>query len=313
MKDKISKDRITGSFPSMLFILAAMLLTVSVEAQQKILERSSPAYPEWMMHHPEGYLVCMSEGPTLAAAQNLLEQELLRQIAGAAAVYIHAETSADSGKEGDYEWDNFRNTVTATIARLPFISDVTLAKCKDIYWDHTADKTSGKHTYRMTALYPFASDSRQKLIDQYKAYDAGLEKSLLRLEEDWAAVNSSSEISKSESELAALAESFPDTNRRMRSLKALELYRSIRKSLSLEADIEEKGICRLRVMRGEMPFHVDARLDVTSECASDIKVRKDSEGWTIRFNTDDCIEDEPNSLKITLRDNGVRLKTSVSF
>ncbi len=312
MKLNLYIDMILTS-PLRIILVLYLLLAMPLHAEFKIVERSSDKTPDWMLHHPHDYLVCMSEGQTMAEAQQLLLQEILRQIAGAVATHVESEVVADMGKEGDREWDNFRNTITATIANLPYISDVTLAKCKDIYWDHAIDKAKGVETYRMTALYPFDTSMRQTLINQYETYNATLEDTLDKLERNWKLVSSSVELDKAESELEVLSKSFPDANRRMRCQQASKLYRGIRKSLSLEAEVIAEGLCKVRVLRGDLLFHIEGRLDVSSDCASDIKVTKDPEGWTVKFDTSDCIKDEPNSLKITLRDKGTRLKTSVSF
>lgn len=296
-----------------MILLYSFLSPVSLHAELKVVESSNAKLPEWMMHHPQDHLVCMSEGSTLAEAQRRLEQEILRQVAGAVAVYVQSETVVDMGKEEDKEWDNFRNTITTAIANLPFISDITLAKCKDTYWDHAIDKATGVDTYRMTALYPFDSHTRQALINQYEAYDAQLEDNLDRLERCWEEINSSVDVAKAESELEVLSQSFPDANRRKRCRLALDLYRDISKNLSLEAEIISDHVCIVRVLRGSALFHVEGRLDVSSECATDIKVKRVPEGWTIRFNTDDCLKDDLNSLSITLRSSGIRLKTSIGI
>lgn len=296
-----------------MILLYSFLSPVSLHAELKVVESSNAKLPEWMMHHPQDHLVCMSEGSTLAEAQRRLEQEILRQVAGAVAVYVQAETVADMGKEGDKEWDNFQNTITTTIANLPFISDITLAKCKDTYWDRAIDKATGTEIYRMTALYPFDSYTRQALISQYEAYDSQLEDTLDRLEHFWTEVSSSVDVAKAESELEMLSQSFPDANRRKRCQTALNLYRGISKTLSLEAEVTSDGVCIVKVLRGSELFHVEGRIDVSSECATDIKVKKVPEGWTVRFNTDDCLKDEINSLKITLYSSGIRLKTTASI
>lgn len=301
------------SLISLLILTSSLFLPTYLHAELKVIERSADKIPDWMMQHTQDHLVCMAQGNSLSEARQLLEQELLRQVASAIAVHIEGATIADSGIEAGQEWDTFHSNLATSIARLPFITDITLAKCKDIYWDHVIDKNSGKECYRITALYPFDSNIREKLINQYETYDSDLEKTLVEIEERWKIINSSGDAAQAVATLEALSESFLDSNRRNRCKSTLELYGKIGNSLSLEATILSEGVCQVRVMRGNTVFHTEGRIDVVSGCASNIKVAKDEVGWTIRYSNEDCLDDEPNSLKITLRDKGLRLKTEVNF
>lgn len=301
------------SLLSHLILISVLLQPNPAYAELKVLERSADKLPEWIKLHTQDYLLPYAEGTSLNEARRLLEQELLRQVASAVAIHVEGTTVTDAGVNGDHEWDTYHNYLTASIARLPFITDITLAKCKDIYWDHVIEKNSGKECYRMTALYPFDAKTRERLISQYEAFDYDLERALVEIEERWKTINSSADISTAESQLEALSQSFIDSNRIKRCQNALELYGKIRNSLSLEGTILSEGLCHVRVLRGNTLFHTEGRINVSSECASDIKVTKNSEGWSIQFNNEDCLKDEANSLKITLRDNGIRLKTEVSF
>lgn len=282
-------------------------------AEMKVVERSSRNAPEWMMQPPEDYLVAIASASTLQEAQSQVEQELLRKVMSAVAVNVEGETVADSGMEDDKEWDNFYSRLSVRAAQLPFVSDISLAKCKDTYWEHSCDKVSSKDCYDIYVLYPFDSVTRKKLIEEYEAYDSKMTDSLLRLEEGWKDVAEYEGIVKAEGELSGLVAWFPDMQRRKRVEKTLELYRSIKSSLVLVGEIVAKGKCRIRVMRGDKVFKIQGRLDVTSNCASKIAVHPEGDGWIVTFNTEDCLEDEDNNLKISLRSAGIGLKATISF
>ncbi len=294
-------------------MLSFLLVCVLANGEMKVVERSSKKAPEWVNHHPGGYLVAIASAPTLQEAQCRVEQELLRKVMSAIAVNVEGETLSDAGVEEGREWDNFYSRLSVRAAQLPFVSDISLAKSKDTYWEHSHDKSSGKDNYDLYVLYPFGSSARQKLINDYEAYDSKMEDTLKSLESGLQDAGSYEEISQAEGELEGLMKWFPDLQRRKRAEKTLETYRKIKSSLSLVGEIVGKGKCRVRVMRGDKVFKVEGRLEVSSNCATKIAVRPESEGWIVTFNTDDCLEDEDNVLKISLRGACIGLKTTVTF
>lgn len=295
------------------FLLLLIISSVSAFGEMKVVDRSKKKVPEWIMQHPEEYLVAIAFGSTLQEAQSRVEQELLRRVMSAVAVNVEGETLIDSGVVDDKEWDNFYSRLSVRVAQLPFVSDISLAKCKDTYWEHSYDKDSSKDSYGIYVLYPFDSATRQTLIGEYDAYDSKMERSLLRLEEGLKDVEEYDAIPQAEGELEGLLTWFPDMQRRKRVEKTLELYRSIKTNLALIGELVAKGECRVMVMKGDKVFKIQGRLEATSNCASQIAVCPDGKGWIVTFNTEDCLEDEDNFLKISLRGTGIGLKTVVSF
>ena len=293
--------------------MVVILTSLSIYGEQKVMERSAKKAPDWVMQHPEGFLVAIATGETMQDAQNRVEQELLRKVMSSIAVNVEGETRTDSGVEEDKEWDNFYSNLSVRVAQLPFVTDISLAKCKDTYWVHTFDKSDSKDSYQMYVLYPFDSSTRQKLIGEYNAYDLKMEASLNKLESDLDELKEFSSIVEAEGELEGLKEWFPDMQRRKRAEKTLEQYRSVKRSLAIVGEIIANGKCSVRVMRGNSIFHIPGRLEATSNCASKIAVVPDNDGWIVTFNTEDCLDDEDNTLKISLKGAGVGLKTTVNF
>lgn len=279
----------------------------------KVVERSLKKLPGWILQKPEDCLLVIGRGPTLQDAQRDAEQELLRQVISGVAVNVRSEATSESVKEGDKEWESFLSRVSARSADLPFLSGITLAKCSDTYWEKVLDKTTGKESFRIYFLYPFDSSVRGKLIDEYMAYDRSMEDKLEELERKYESTATLEGLAIAESELETLSEWFPDAQRANRSEKVLGLYKQIRKSLQLVGEMVCPGECKVKVMRGNSPFSVPGRLEVSSNCASRIKVIAEDKGWRVTFNTDDCLAWEENTLKFALRGAGLNLKGSISF
>ena len=295
------------------FLLSVLISSISVYGEMKVVERSSKKMPEWILSHPEDYIVAIALASTLQEAQGRVEQELLRKVMSAVAVNVEGETVSDSGVKGGNEWDDFYSHLSVRAAQLPFVSDITLAKCKESYWEHVLDKDSGEDSYRLYVLYPFSSATRQNLIGRYEAYDKSMEDILERNESGYQEVSSFEDLSVAEGELEGLIEWFPDNLRRSRAQKALELYRQIKRSLVLVGNITAKGECTVKVMRGDRIFKLHGKLKATSNCASQINIQPEQTGWRVRFNTDDCLKYEDNHLKLTLNSYGINLKTTVDF
>lgn len=297
------------------YFIVVILVSISFlgYGEVKVLERSAKKTPEWILQKPADHLLVMGNGETLKDAQQEAEQELLRQVISSVAVNVRSEAYSESGKEGDKEWESFLSRLSSRSAELPFLSDISLAKCRDTYWERVVEKTTGKESFRIYFLYPFTSSVRGKLIEEYVAYDRRMEDKLAELERKYETTGTLEELTIAESELETLSEWFPDSQRAHRSEKVLGLYKNIRKSLQLVGEMVGKGECKVRVMRGNSPFSVPGRLEVTSNCASGIKVFTEDKGWRVTFNTDDCLAWEENSLKLSLRGAGLNLKGSMSF
>ncbi len=280
-------------------------------AEMKVLERSASKTPEWLKQKPVDHLLVMVYGSNLAEAQHEAEAELLRQVVGSIAVNVRSEVISEMGvKEGD-EWETFVSRVDSRSAALPFLTDVTLAKSSDTYWERSVDKKSGEENYALYILYPFDSVTRGKLIAEYTAYDRGMEDKLNTLERHYEEIASFEELTKGEAELKSLSEWFPDAQRQTRACKLQDLYRSLRKDLHLLDRKIGKGEYLVSVQRGGKPFKMSGRLEVKSNCASQIKVISVEDGWRITFNTEDCLEWEENSLNLTLKTTGLTLKSEI--
>lgn len=290
----------------------ASVTTFPLCAEKKVVERSSKSVPEWIARHPVDHLVVVAEGNTMQEAQQRAELELLRKVISAVAVNVEGKIVTQSSVGPDGESDTMHSGMKARLAQLPFVSDITLARCTDTYWQRSSDKSAGS-IYELYALYPFDTATRTRMTDSYERYDAEMEETLRSLENDLPTLADYEGISSAEGKLEGLTEWFPDKPRRARAVNTLEQYRRIKENLSLVAEDAGSGKCHVMVLRGDNVFHVNGRLEVTSECASRITVRPDGDGWSVTYNDEDCLPDEDNTLQLSLRVPGLRLKAVYSF
>lgn len=304
----------------MLLMLFTLTASAAFADDWKIVERSEKKVPEWVNEGQKlGTLLVSAVSPSLQDARTTAERTLMRSIVQAIATNVTSSSSqtdsniADGDKVATRE--EYLSSLEIAAAKLPFIKGVSLSEALGQYWERRENKSSKQSLYHLTVLYPMPDSELEKMRRDFEKYDGEKTAEYKRWAAAYDEVSSVEQISSAVASLTALEEYFFDSVRKAEAnglqKRYTDLYRMVTMSSTKTGDQE---FTVRTTLRGK-PFATGKTPEVTSECASRITVEPIDNGTAFRvtYSDEDCLPDEPNSLKASLRLNSARLSTTMHF
>ncbi len=303
-----------------LFLLCCVLAAAisGVNAEEKVVQKSSKKVPGWMTSHPEGYLIVTVDAPTIAKAQELAMEQVRRRIIESVATNITSTVRTEDTQttiNGNVDSsEKFESISKVTAANLPFIKDISETKIEDIYWEKLQNKQTKRESYTYSIKYPFSRSELKQLQAEFDALESDKTSQLKALEANIGSVSSASEIKEAVGKLDELSTFFFDDTR----LKQCETLRARYNSLYADINMTWRkldGDNRYLIyftLQGRA-FQVTTVPKVTSECASQIQVKACDQGFIVTCDTQDCLPDEENTLEATVRINGKSKKCTINL
>lgn len=303
-----------------LLLLFALTAPVSLADNWKVVERSEKSVPAWVNEGQQsGTLMVQAVSPSLQEARSMAERTLMRSIVQAIATNVNSSSrQSDSNvAEGDKvsTREEFVSSLEIAAAKLPFIKGVSLSEALGQYWERRENKSSKESLYYLNVLYPMPDSELEKMRREFEKYDGEKNAEYKRLETAYDDVTSVEQISSAVASLTALDEYFFDSVRKAEAAGLQKRYNDLYRMVTMSADkTGDKEFTVRTTLRGK-PFVTGKIPEVTSECASRIKVEPIENGAAFRvtYSDEDCLEDEQNSLKASIRLSTARLNTTMHF
>lgn len=309
-----------GSFILNVFLLIVLAGGARAYADDwKTVETSQKNVPEWLAEdQKEGFLWAVVEARSLQEARSQAEKSLFSSIVQAVAANVTSVSRQESIEESVdgriSSKEEFATRLDVAAANLPFIKGVSLSEARQ-YWVCRENKKTHQKLYVLTVRYPMPEAELQKMRTEFEAYDREMVTRYERLLSGFQQVSSVEDINEAISGLQALQEYFFDPVRLAEATGLEKRYRDLFKSITLTYEQIGKNEFILRTQLRGAPFVTGKIPEVTSGCASRIKVTPNSDGasFTLTFSSEDCLDYEDNSLKATLRLSSARLSTDIHF
>jgi len=286
----------------------------------KTVESSDKKMPEWLGASPaSGYIVVTAEAPSLQEARKMAEGEILRTIIQAVATNVTYQSMQTSSNKVENDrvttTDDYSSNYELAAAQLPFIKGVSLSEAAGTYWERRENKRSKQNLYVFTVLYPFSESELAELRAKFEAYDGEKTAAFNRLKAGYETVSSTEGIDEAIGTLTDLKEYFFDSVRRQEAESLLKRYRDLFRAVSLVGERTGDNSYVVRTMLRGIPFVSGRTPQVTSDCANRIKVTPHADGtaFDVTFNTEDCLDGELNSLKVSLRLGVARLSAELEI
>lgn len=307
-------------FRLLLGLVVVLMSVADVAADNwKTVETSEKRLPDWVKEgHREGFLLVTAEAPSLQEARALAEKNLFSSIVQAVAANVVSSSKLVGTEETVNDSINYReefsNRLEVSAARLPFIKGVSLSEAKQ-YWERREDKKTHQKLYVLTVRYPLSEAELQKMRSEFEAYDRAKAEEYSRLESAFSSVSSVEEINEAITSLESLQEYFFDSVRHSQAAGLQQRYRDLFRMVTLTGEKVGPNEFLLRTQLRDAPFVTGKIPEVTSECASRIKVTPNPGGstFTVTFSSEDCLDTEVNSLKAIMRLQSGRLSTTLHF
>lgn len=299
--------------------MAVAAMTAARADNWKTVERSEKPMPAWMSKpQTAGYITVTAEAPSLQEARRMAEQEIMRTIIQAVATNVNFSAVQSSANKVENDrvttTEDYTSEYELAAARLPFIKGVSLSE-GSTYWERRENKQSKQKLYVFTARYPFSESELADLRAKFEEYDGEKTAAFNRVKAGFDTVDSTEGINEAIATLTDLGEYFFDSVRRSEAESLLKRYRDLFRSVNLVGERTGKESYIVRAMLRGKPFATGRAPQVTSDCATRIKVVPAADGmsYDVTFSTEDCIEGELNTLKATLRLGTARLSCDLDI
>lgn len=304
----------------LLWLLLAFTAPVATADNWKVIERSEKSVPSWLGEgHREGTLMVSAVSPSLQEARSMAEKDLMRSIVQAVATNVTSSMSQTGSNlmEGNKVTtrEEFLSNLEITAAKLPFIKGVSLSEAIGQYWERRENKSTKETLYYLSVLYPMPRSELERMRHEFEIYDGQKQAEYKRLAAAYDEVASVEEIGGALASLDALEEYFFDSVRKAEAAGLRKQYADLYGMVVMSSDkTGEREFTVRTTLRGK-PFATGKIPEVTSECASRIKVEpiEDGTAFRVTYTDEDCLDGELNSLKASMRLSSARLNTTMHF
>ncbi|MFA7116486.1 MAG: hypothetical protein WC140_04555 [Bacteroidales bacterium] len=202
-----------------LLIGLTLLMCLPLSAERyKVKETSHGKMPHWAKSVEENYLIITATGHTLADAQATVLAKLKQAMCESVATNIIAETEfkqSSVNENGVFnKKDEYRNKIHTETTKMSYLSNVTLAKVEDYYWERRQYKKTKKIEYFYAIKYPFTIFELKSLVINYEKLQQKLNNRLEELQNHTKAIESLEEISEKINKVKELQNEFAEKDNR---------------------------------------------------------------------------------------------------
>ena len=292
--------------PLVLFSLCAGL-----SAKDRVVEKSGKT-PGWLMTSDQYSFSVMAQDTDLSAARQKCLDDIRQYIVNSIASNITSvETSTvdsdiDNGLEDLYT--TYSSQLKTAAAKLPFLTGITLSNALEVYWEKCRKKSDGTYYYNYHVLYPFTVKERDKLIKQFKEYDAEKYAALVALREAYPHLADVSMIDAGIRDLEPLVTYFFDDVRKKEAESLLSTYKRAYSLISLVPESQELGYFAYNLMLDGHKITCSKAPQLRSETAYDVELRPEAGGYVITYDYTYCYPSDDNYIQIIYSFPGATLK-----
>ena len=302
----------------LLFAMTAAVAAYAQKAQYKVEESSAKKMPEWVMSTEKDYLIVTATGGDIEEAKAAVIESVKRQIAQSIATRIVAEsnlqTSAFESGDSFSKSQSLETSVMSRTAKLPFIGEISLSKAADYYWERRYYRSTGRYDYFYAVKYPFSDFEMRQLVTDYQLYDKELNERLAKFGTDLDFVSSIEEIGENINNLRVFLNEFDVQDPRYNQVQILSnRYRELYDQITIDWFQEKKGIVVANLTLGGRGISTSQRPVLRSNCASQITSSFEGNALVIRYNDDNCYDEDENYIDLRLKAGNKYISERIFF
>ena len=286
-----------------LSIILAITVSLSLFGQYKVVESSTRRAPSWVNSVQDQYLIVSAEAQSIEQAKEAVLANIKKQITQSIASRIVSESNLfSSALQADGSVSKTQvveSAVMSRTAKLPFISEISLSKAEEYYWEKRHYKKRGEYLYFYAVKYPFSDYEMKKLIMDYEQHDKALNQQLAEYEIAIDNVISVEDIDSYITKITAFKEEFDYTDPRFKQVEGLiTRFRQLYNNIDMDAFQEKKGLIVLTFNLGNREISTTQRPTLSSNCATELSYSYEGNTLLVRYNSDNCYADDENYIDI---------------
>ena len=286
-----------------LMTLAIISLSFTLFGQYKVIESSIKRVPEWIYSVEDGYLIVSATGNSIEQAKEAVLANVKKQITQSIASQIVSETNLFSSylqsEDGFHKEQAVESAIMSRTAKLPFISEITLSKAEDYYWEKRHYKKEQRYEYFYVIKYPFSEFEMKMLVMEYEEHDKHLNAQLKEYEDGIENIVTIEDIAANITKINAFKDEFDTTDPRYKQVEGIiTRYRQLYDNINIDAVQQKKGTITATLTLGSREISTSQRPNISSNCATEISYSYEGNTLVIRYNSENCYEDDENYIDI---------------
>lgn len=277
-------------------------------AQWKTVEKSSKKQPTWVGGAERNYLIVSAEASTIEDAKEKILISLKQQIVGAVATQIESTTTIErneimTGNKSNYI-ENTNSSIRSKLAKIPFVSEVSLSKAKDFYWEKLYNKKDRLYKYEYHIRYLFTDFEISSLVNEFNKREEFLNKQLDQYKQRLDQIDCVEDIDLTLSELQAFLTEFDEEDSRYAQIEQLcNNYRKLYQYITIQQKTRTTpNKVTIGLYLDHKPISCKQIPQLLSNCVSMLNVVPEDKGiFHISFNRESCYEEDDNFIDIRFR------------
>lgn len=293
-------------------LVLSLVVIASMAQNYKVLERSEKKTPAWVGRSGEGCICVSATADDMEAARAQCMRSIKIEIIEAIAVNIVSESKSymENKQTDDVSSfvNDFMSSSTTKAAQLPFITGISPSKITNTYWEKLQDKSTRKITYMVVVQYPLTDNELNEYRREFQKLDNAMEQQTLDLEKGVRNVSSLEELDNGLIKIQECIEYFFDSRRKKWAEGVAEQYRMIPSRLSLHGKEGRDDSYTVWLELDGRKITPAGNPKITSNCAGDLKFKRNGQDYIISYDTSDCLSDEQNILEVSFRIKGKTIR-----
>ena len=299
-------------------LLCAFLSLVAsgLAAKDRVVEKSGKT-PDWLMTSDENGFSVFAKSDDINVARDRCLDDIRQYIVNTIAsniTSVETNTMDLQNRDGlETLYTTYNSELKTAAAKLPFLTGITLSNALEVYWEKCKSREDGSFYYNYHVLYPFTVAQRNRMIKEFKEYDAEKYGLLMHLKEGYSALSDVSEIDAGIRELEPLVEYFFDDVRKSETESVMRLYRSAYSKISLVPESKEPGRFVYRLVLDGRTVTCSRPPALRSETAVSLELRPYGSSYELTYDYSLCLPTDDNYVLISYSFPGKTLRYRHQF
>lgn len=298
--------------------LLFLLLSVTVSAQDKIVERSAKKAPAWIgTANPDSFTVSATDA-TLDGAQHKCMADIKQNIITTIAANITSEEKYKASQITENELmtvlEDYSSDVKTQGAILPFLTGISISNATDIYWEKHYVKNEKRYYYIYHIQYPFTKAERTKWTNEFLRLDGAQYDKYLQLKQQFNTFTNVEFIERAIGELETLGGYFFDRTRRNEVKTLQQNYSALYGNITISPISAALGEYRFCMLIDNRAVTTSKQAKIKSEYATNVIVKQnDDKTYVVTYNHEYCTDEDDNTIDISYLFGGRNLKHTIFF
>lgn len=304
--------------PKIALIALLLFAARGVQAKIKITDRSAKKTPVWVNSSQPEYIITSAIAGDLETARNLCLENVRRYVIESVAENVKSTTEGyinqqSINNEIVHFLDEYTNTYQTQAADVPFLKGISASRIEEYYWEKREDKSNKSVSYLYAIKYPFPRIELKQMIYEFEKRDAEIYGKYTTLLGQIDQIASLEQIDRAILELGPVIDYLFDDTRKNAATSLRERYRALYNNVTFRENSNILGEYRFSLMLDGKPITTSQRLSTQADCAEKVTAESRGEEIVVKYNYDNCLFNDKNSVTVTLRIGGKPVKNTFYF